>query len=105
MGSNLFTRCSNRRKGKMRGIIKIRAILSTLLLIIFAIVVFTGIGLYFAPSGRIARETNWSFLGFDKWKLEYLHEISGFVVSALAVIHLLVNYKMFIEEMKILLKR
>ncbi|OQX52876.1 MAG: hypothetical protein B5M48_04515 [Candidatus Omnitrophica bacterium 4484_213] len=68
--------------------------LSLLLLIIFIIVLFTGIGLYFSPSGRIAKEISWNFLGFD-----------GFIMSALVIIHLLINYKMFLGEVKFLFRR
>jgi len=89
----------------MKNIIKIRAILSSLLLITFIIVLFTGIGLYFSPSGRIAREIGWTFLGFNKEKLENLHTLSGFIMSALVMIHLFVNYKMFLSEIKTLFKR
>ncbi len=89
----------------MKYIIKIRAILSSLLLITFIIVLFTGIGLYFSPSGKAAREINWSFLGFDKWQLENLHTLSGFIMSALIIIHLLINYKLFLNEIKTLFKR
>jgi hypothetical protein len=75
----------------MKNIIKIRAIISSLLLVTFIIVLFTGIGLYFSPSGRIAKEINWNFLGFTKWQLENLHTVSGFIMSALIIIHLLIN--------------
>ena len=71
-----------------KNIVKIRGILSSLLLIISIIVIFTGIGLYFAPSGRIAREIGWNFFGFDLLKLENLHTVTGFIMAVLIVIHL-----------------
>jgi len=89
----------------MKNIIKIRAILSSLLLITFIIVLFTGIGLYFSPSGKIAKEISWTFLGFNKWQLENLHTRSGFFMSALIIIHLFINYKMFLGELKVLFKK
>ena len=85
-------------------IIKTRGVISTLLLITFFIIIFTGIGLYLAPSGRIARETNWTFLGFNRFKLENLHTNIGFVMTALVIIHLIINYKIYINEVKALLK-
>ncbi len=88
----------------MMKIAKIRAIVSLLLLITFVVVLFTGIGLYFAPLGRVARETSWNFVGFDKWQLEKLHTISGFIMSLLIMIHLLLNYKMLLAEIKILFR-
>jgi len=88
----------------MKNIIKFRAILSSLILIIFIIVLFTGIGLYFSPSGRIAKEISWNFLGFGKWQLENLHTLSGFIMSVLVIIHLFINSKMFFNEIKRLFK-
>ncbi len=83
-----------------KNIVKIRGILSSLLLIISIIAIFTGIGLYFAPSGRIARGTGWSFFGFNLSKLEMLHTVTGFIMAVLIVIHFIINYKMFKNEMK-----
>ncbi|MEA3344116.1 MAG: DUF4405 domain-containing protein [Patescibacteria group bacterium] len=89
----------------MKNIIKIRAILSSLLLITFVVVFFTGIGLYSSPSGKIAKEVNWDFFGFDKWQLENIHTLFGFIVSVLIIIHLFINYKLFLNEIKILFKK
>ncbi len=89
----------------MKNIIKIRAILSLVLLIAFLFVLFTGVGLYFSPSERIARELNWSFLGFNKWQLEKLHTLSGFIMSGLVMIHFFLNYKLFLSEIKTLFKK
>ncbi len=86
-------------------IIKVKAILSSLLLITFIIVFFTGLGLYFAPSGRIAKTISWSFIGFDKWQLEKLHTISGFIMSGLVMIHFFINSKLFFNEIKTLFKK
>lgn len=41
----------------------IRAFVSVLSGLIFVSMVVTGLALFFAPSCRAARETNWSFLG------------------------------------------
>jgi len=88
----------------MKKIIKVRVILSSLLLITFIVVLFTGIGLYFSPSGMIAKEVSWNFLGLDKWQLENLHTVFGFAMAVLVITHLLVNYKMFLNEIKVVLK-
>ena len=89
----------------MKNIVKIRAILSSLLLVTSIVVLFTGVGLYFSPSGRIAKEISWTFLGFDRWQLENLHTLSGFIISALAIVHLFVNHRIFFCEIKALFKR
>jgi len=86
----------------MKSIVKIRAILSLLLIITFVIVTFTGIGLYLSPSGRIARETSWGLFGLGRWQLENMHTILGFIMSALIIIHLAVNYKLLLSEVKVL---
>ena len=80
--------------------IKTKGVLSLSLVISFIITTFSGIGLFFSPSGRIARETNWLFLGISKFKLENMHTIFGFIMSALAILHLAINYKIFLLEIK-----
>ena len=89
----------------MKNIIKTKAILSSLLLITFIIVTFTGTGLYFSPSGQIAKNTSWSFFGFDEWQLENIHTRIGFIMVALIIIHLFLNYKIFLNEIKNCLHR
>ena len=71
----------------------------------FIVVFFTGLGLAFAPAGKIAKETGWTFLGFPKFKLEKLHNVSGFVMSGLVVVHLFLNYKLLLIELKMLFKK
>ncbi len=77
-----------------RWIHKARGIVSLLLVVIFIIETITGIGLYLAPSGRITRETG---------MMETLHTYAGFAMVAIIIIHLLLNYKMLLNEIKILL--
>ncbi len=89
----------------MRNLLKIRAIISTLLIIAFTIVLFSGIGLYFAPSGKIAELTNWHFFGFSKLKLGKLHTLFAFIMSGLVIVHLFLNYKMFLGEVKMLFEK
>jgi hypothetical protein len=83
-------------------IVKARAIISLGLLVTFTIVFISGIGLYFAPNGRIARETNWQFLLFEKSQIENIHTITAFIMTGLIVVHLIINFKMFAKELKIL---
>ncbi len=88
----------------MKNTIKIKAIISSSLIVSFLITTLTGIGLYFAPSERIARATNWTFLSFSKTSLENVHTIFGFIMAALIIIHFLLNYKLFKGEIKALNK-
>ncbi|MCD6576087.1 MAG: DUF4405 domain-containing protein [Nanoarchaeota archaeon] len=85
-------------------LIKLRGITSTALIVVFALVVFTGIGMYFAPSGRVAYEAGWTFFGIQKFQLENLHTITGFLMAVIVGIHLLLNYKMYAGEVKMLFK-
>lgn len=86
-------------------LIKARGILSTIILALFIPVAFSGIGLYFAPSGRDARVTSWSFLGFSKFQLETLHDVPGIILVVAIVIHLMLNLKLYLTEMKYLFSR
>jgi len=89
----------------MKNLVKTRAIISLFLIVLFVVVFISGIGLHLAPSGRIAGEIGWNFLGFDKKQLEMIHTLSGYLMSGLIIIHLLLNYKMLVSEIKILIRR
>ncbi len=86
-------------------ITKTRAIISSLLILLFFAVTITGFGLYLAPIGRIANATNWRFLAMDKHTLEKIHTLTGFAMSFLIMIHLIINYKLFFAEIKSFKKR
>ncbi len=85
-------------------IVKWRAIISLLLFITFIIVLFTGIGLYVAPPGWFVKTNGWSFFGFSKDFLETVHTYVGFVMSGLIVIHIFLNFKMWLGEWRALFK-
>ncbi len=85
--------------------IKLRPIISILLLIVFLIVAVTGIGLAQAPSGKIAHATAWTFLGMDKPTLESAHTLSGIAMIVLVVVHLAINLDMLVNELKVLTRK
>ena len=89
----------------MKYTLQLRAIVSLALVVMTIVEAFTGIGLYLAPSGRIARTTNWTFLGFPLFKLEMLHTYFGFAMTALIVVHFILNAGLFKNEIKILFRR
>ncbi|NJF24164.1 DUF4405 domain-containing protein [Thermococcus sp. Bubb.Bath] len=66
--------------------------LDMLLLFDFIIEALSGIALYLAPSGRIAREELWTFMGLGKEAWEGLHIYFGFAMVALVALHLFVNF-------------
>jgi len=55
----------------------------------FLIMALTGIILYFTPPGRIARWTDWRFMGMGKDQLEGIHTVSSFVFFIMALVHIL----------------
>ncbi|AKG91584.1 protein of unknown function {DUF4405} [Geoglobus ahangari] len=71
----------------------LRAAVDVLLVIGFVVILVTGIGLYFAPSGRIAKETGWTWMGMDKETLEEVHTYFGFSMVAVGLVHLFLNYR------------
>ena len=89
---------------KAKMINRIRGVISISLIAVFIIETVTGIALWLAPSGRIARETTWTFAGATKEMLENLHTYIGFAMIALVVIHLAINYKMLLNEVKMLFR-
>jgi len=77
----------------MRASALLRGVVDLLLLMVFVGIAITGIGLYLAPSGRIADSIGWTFLGMDKDTLTNVHTYLGFVMIGLVGIHLVVGFK------------
>lgn len=70
-----------------------KTITDVLLLTGLTIMGITGIGMYLAPSGKIAKATNWTFLGLDKHTLGDVHTYFGFTMLAVGLLHLTLNWK------------
>ncbi|CAI1494073.1 conserved membrane protein of unknown function [Thermococcus nautili] len=77
----------------MRASALLRGVVDLLLLIVFVAIAITGIGLYLAPSGRIADSIGWTFLGMDKDTLTNVHTYLGFVMIGLVAVHLAVGFR------------
>ena len=77
----------------MRASALLRGVVDLLLLMVFVGIAITGIGLYLAPSGRIAEAIGWTFLGMDKDTLTNVHTYLGFIMIGLVGIHLVVGFK------------
>ncbi|RLI78601.1 hypothetical protein DRP05_06785 [Archaeoglobales archaeon] len=71
----------------------IKTITDVLLLVGLTVMGVTGIGMYLAPSGKIAKVTNWTFLGLDKYTLGDIHTYFGFTMLAIGLLHLTLNWK------------
>ena len=75
----------------------IRAILSTLLIIIFLILATTGTVLYFGKTGMI--------LGFSRQFLRNVHFCAAIIISALVLAHFILNFRLYTAEFRKLVKR
>ncbi len=61
--------------------IKIKAVLSGVILVLFVLVGFSGVGLLFAPKGYRVRLSNWTFLGFSREALLKMHSLPGLILT------------------------
>ena len=80
-------------------IVKARAILSTVLLVVFIGVLFVTVGvLYTTKTGHL-------FLGMDKKQLFNIRNVLGPLMNALIIVHLGLNWGMYKNELKVLFKK
>ena len=84
----------------MRASALLRGVVDLLLLIVFVGIAVTGIGLYLAPSGRIAESIGWTFLGMDKDTLTNVHTYLGFIMIGLVGVHLAVGFRSMLVMLK-----
>jgi hypothetical protein len=89
----------------MVDVVKIKGLIAIALLVAFSATAITGIGLHFAPIGKIAKVTGWNFLGLDKYTLKTVHGLFAFATTLLTAIHVILNRKLLYAEVKHMLKR
>ncbi|GJQ63182.1 MAG: hypothetical protein SCALA702_22350 [Melioribacteraceae bacterium] len=65
---------------------------SIYILFSFVIMTFTGIILFFAPHGRIAHWTYWTFLGLQKESWQAVHTVFTFIFVFAGIMHLYFNW-------------
>lgn len=83
-----------------------RAFISMGLFYSFLIILVTGIILYIAPVGRVARWIDWHLFGFTKKDWEAIHTVFSFLFVILSVFHLFfINWKTFWSYIKSKTKR
>lgn len=81
---------------------KWRAFISICLFISFFIIFITGLVLYLAPVGWVARWIDWRIIGMTKEKWEAMHTVFSYLFAIFAVIHLFsMNWKLFLNYIKI----
>ncbi len=77
---------TRRRRFKLRGLI------TYLLALSFFVLVISGVVNFLAPSGRIARQIDWSLLGLDRIAWQSLHLSFAAVFIIIALVHLAFNW-------------
>ncbi|WP_457549271.1 DUF4405 domain-containing protein [Archaeoglobus sp.] len=81
---------------------KTRAMIVLTLIALGLFQLVSGLIIYLIPGGRGYREV--SFWGLEKHLWKEYHLYVGLVITAVAVIHLALNWKMFKHEIKRLFK-
>ncbi len=77
---------------------ELRAVVSTLMILLGIFQAFSGILLYFSPHGRFAGEHVVLFLPKNYWAS--YHTYVGFALIPLAILHFSLNWKMYVNELK-----
>ncbi len=83
-------------------IIKVKAVISSIMLVLMVLVSFSGVALLFAP--KSAGSLGWTFLGISKEALLKMHNLPGVALIVFFVVHFILNLKLYISEMKVLFK-
>jgi hypothetical protein len=83
-----------------------RSYVSISLLLSFIVIAVSGVVLYLAPPGRIARWISWIMLGFSRRQWEDLHTLFSYLFILLGIFHLfLFNWKLFFSYLRSKLTR
>ncbi len=66
---------------------------SFMMFLSFTIEAITGIILYIVPPGRVANWTNWKLFGLSKSQWQSWHTLFGYLFIAVAILHIIYNWK------------
>ncbi|AEK73649.1 hypothetical protein GQS_08775 [Thermococcus sp. 4557] len=80
-------------------IVKVRAILSTVLLVVFLGVLFVTVGVLYTT------RTGHPFLGMNKNQLFRIRNVLGPLMNVLIIVHLGLNWGMYKRELKVLFRK
>ena len=80
--------------------IKLRRFVSLSLMLLAAVLTYTGIVLYIAPQGRIAYWSDWHLLGLDKEQFGAIHTICSFAFIGMGLLHTWFNWKAILAYLK-----
>jgi hypothetical protein len=77
-----------------------RALTSVLLMFTLIALVFSGVVLFAAPSGRVAHDTGWLLLGMTKPAWIGMHIWFGLIFSAATLMHIVFNIRALVNYFK-----
>jgi len=83
----------------------VKGVVDLLLIVVFIIMGISGIALYLAPSGKIAKIVGWTFLGLSRDTWKNLHTNLGFVTIGLVTVHLVLGFNRMVAMLKSAFKR
>jgi hypothetical protein len=79
----------------------LRRYVSTGLALSFLMIVISGIVLYVAPPGRVARWINWTMIGLNRAQWETQHTLFSYLFVTFGLFHLfMINWKTFTSYLK-----
>ncbi len=80
--------------------VRVKALVSTAMLLLGAFQAVSGLILFLSPKGRGAG--NLLILGLPKHTWVSYHTYAGFAIIAVAVLHFSLNWRMFLNELRVL---
>ncbi len=82
------------RRPNWRGLVTLVILLSSIIVLISGVVMFV------APSGRVAREIGWTLLGLDRAQWQTLHLSFAIVFVAIGIFHLGFNWQGLLHHLR-----
>ena len=80
-------------KDKVKNKFNWRALISLFVFFSLIIITVSGVVLYLAPAGRIAKWTHISIIGFEKEQWQAIHTIFGYLFAISIIFHIKFNWK------------
>lgn len=78
-----------------------RSYVSISLLLSFLVIAVSGVILYIAPPGRVARWISWMLMGFNREQWEDLHTLFSYLFILFGILHLfLFNWNLFFSYLR-----
>ncbi len=78
-----------------RASLRLRRATSFLVAFAFVVLLLSGIALFVAPSGRVARDIGWGLIGLNKESWGSLHVVFAVLFVGFGIVHLVLNWRPF----------